>query len=399
MTEMSSSGGAEEAAASGTGPRAPGPGGVRGAVLWLGVTTALTFVLLAFLEGAASLLLFARDAASTELVEARAVSSQFDAELGWIAYPNFRDPDFYGNGRGVQTDERGLRVDSGNANRGEEGRPITVCSGDSFTWGYGVAAEDTWCHLLGEMLGTKTVNLGQSGYGVDQAYLLYMREAPRLDHSLHLFAFIEDDFVRAQSDEFLGYPKPLLGLVDGQIQTLNDPLPQDSWFRALRRRLAAPASELRAVRVLNGLMNGTGGAGGGPSGGAYSEVVEQMFARVAEVNRAKSSRLVLILLPNEGMHARPRDSRWQTEVRRIADALGIPLFDLTEELRTLEGSEVASLFQQFEDMPQEEVSFQLWGGHYSEEGNAWAAEAIRARLEPLLQPAAADGDDVVSRPR
>lgn len=384
MTEMSSRRGAEEDAAQDTGPRAISPQGVRGALLWLIVTTTLTLALLALAEGAASLILFVRAAARTELVEARAVSSQFDAELGWIARPNFHDPNFYGKGRPIQTDERGLRVESGNANSGEEGRPITVCSGDSFTWGYGVAAEDTWCHLLGEMLGTKTVNLGQSGYGVDQAYLLYMREAPRLDHGLHLFAFIEDDFVRAQSDEFLRYPKPLLGLVDGEIERLNDPLPQDSWYRALRRRLAGPASELRSVRVLNGMMNGTGGSGGGPSGGAYSEVVEQMFARLAEVNRAKSSRLVLILLPNEGMHARPRASRWQTDVRRIADSLRIPFFDLTEELRTLEGSEVAPLFQQFEDMPQEEVSFQLWGGHYSEEGNAWAAEAIQARLKGLF---------------
>ena len=388
MSDLASGQGAETDAAAEAGPGTASRRGVRAALLWLIVTTTLTLALLALIEGAASLLLFARDAGSTELVEARAVSSQFDPELGWIARPSFHEPNFYGRGRGIRTDERGLRIGDGNA--GEEGRPVTVCSGDSFTWGYGVAAEDTWCHLLGEMLGTQTVNLGQSGYGVDQAFLLYMREAPRLDHSLHLFTFIEDDFVRAQSDEFLGYPKPLLGLVDGEIQTLNAPLPQDSWYRSLRRRLAGPASELRAVRVLTGLMNGTGGAGGGPSGGAYSEVVEQMLARLAEVNRAKSSRLVLILLPNEGMHARPRDSRWQTDVKRIADSLGIPFFDLTEELRALEGSQVASLFQQFEDMPQEEVSFQLWGGHYSEEGNAWAAAAIRERLEGSFGPLGSD---------
>ena len=56
----------------------------------------------------------------------------------------------------------------------------------------------------------ETLNMGQGGYGVDQAYLWYKRDAAKFEHQVHLLAFITDDFVRMQSDRFRGYGKPVI---------------------------------------------------------------------------------------------------------------------------------------------------------------------------------------------
>ncbi len=86
-----------------------------------------------------------------------------------------------------------------------------VCSGDSFTFGYGVGDEATWCALLATIPpGIETVNMGQGGYGLDQAYLWYRRDGLHLGHQVHVMALITRDFERMASDRFVGYGKPLL---------------------------------------------------------------------------------------------------------------------------------------------------------------------------------------------
>ena len=72
-----------------------------------------------------------------------------------------------------------------------------LCLGDSFTFGEGVGNRDTWCSLLGDAAGGReTVNLGESGYGIDQTFLKYRLYADSLDHSVVLLTFIADDFRR-----------------------------------------------------------------------------------------------------------------------------------------------------------------------------------------------------------
>ncbi len=86
---------------------------------------------------------------------------------------------------------------------------------------------DTWCHLLSvydERI--ETVNIGQQGYGVDQSYLRFRRDASELEHTIHLFTFVDGDFARAGRRSYRGYAKPLLRLVEDESEVGNVTVPR-----------------------------------------------------------------------------------------------------------------------------------------------------------------------------
>jgi hypothetical protein len=120
-------------------------------------------VALALLEGLASLVLAGRDFSRwRDTPNAEARHSLYDAELGWVNRPNVALPNMYGPGLALHTNARGFR---GRAETGETpplGWRRAICSGDSFTLGYGVGDAETWCALLGTAIpDLETVNMGQ----------------------------------------------------------------------------------------------------------------------------------------------------------------------------------------------------------------------------------------------
>ena len=189
-------------------------GRLRRAALLVLVNLGVLVLLLVLVEGGASLLLFLRDAGRTQALAER-LHTVHDPELGWVNEPGVHQPDMYGPGVGLTINAQGFRSTEPTPTRTAGGAIRLVCSGDSFTLGYGVADDATWCHQLAEIdPRLETVNMGQGGYGFDQAWLWYRRDGAPLEHRIHVFAFITDDFRRMERDRFLGYAKPLLG-VDG----------------------------------------------------------------------------------------------------------------------------------------------------------------------------------------
>ena len=77
--------------------------------------------------------------------------TDYDPEIGWINRANVHIPNLYGPGRSFTTDERALRTT--HTRPAPSARPTVrlVCSGDSFTMGYGVDDEDTWCNAQQEV--------------------------------------------------------------------------------------------------------------------------------------------------------------------------------------------------------------------------------------------------------
>src|SRR5262245_61369217 len=182
----------------------------KGAKILL-INVVVLLALFALLEGAASLLFIANQIRRTPAAEAS--YSRYDETLGWVSQPNVTRPDMYGPGVYLRTNSEGFRNDRDFARAVPPGKTRIICSGDSFTLGFGVNNDQAWCQRIAAINPQfETVNLGQGGYGFDQAYLLYMRAGRELDHQVHLFAFITDDFKRMQSDQFLGYGKPVLGI-------------------------------------------------------------------------------------------------------------------------------------------------------------------------------------------
>ena len=174
------------------------------------------------LEGTASLLSFALSLPDRiERPIAERLHTRYDAELGWIHIPGWHMADFYGPGSDLSINAQGFRDTADTPLAATPGLIRAICSGDSFTLGYGVGNAETWCAQL-EVLEPRleTINMGQGGYGIDQSYLWYARDAAPLEHQLHLFGFIREDFGRIQSSEFLHYG---IGgnIVDRTGRTLN----------------------------------------------------------------------------------------------------------------------------------------------------------------------------------
>jgi hypothetical protein len=217
-------------------PRSRARTTLRSAAILVLVNTVVIVLLFALLEGAASLLLTGVEIIRTDAVPEHQ-HAEHDPLLGWVNLPNVHLPDIYGPGVAVRTNSQRFRSDRDFTTAVPAGRTRIICSGDSFTFGYGVDNADTWCERLVALdPRLETVNMGLGGYGVDQAYLWYMRDGTPLDHDLHLFVFLTDDFRRMRSDRFMGYGKPFLDVRDDSLVVANLPVPNTSWL-ARRRAL------------------------------------------------------------------------------------------------------------------------------------------------------------------
>ena len=108
------------------------------------VNVAVLAVLFALVEGLSSLALFVHTTTFHGVMAERQTSA-YDAELGWVALPNLRLRDFYRPGATLSTNNLGFRGTTDLDPAAPAARTRIICSGDSFTLGYGVDDEETWC--------------------------------------------------------------------------------------------------------------------------------------------------------------------------------------------------------------------------------------------------------------
>ena len=307
--------------------------------------------------------------------------TRYDETLGWVSMPNVYIPDLYGSGRYVRTNGRAFRNDEETPAHVPAGKARLICSGDSFTFGQGVANPDTWCHLLRHHIARlETVNLGQRGYGVDQAYLWYMRDGTRLDHGIHVLAFIEGDFGRMQNRSHHGYGKPLLRLDAGELVIDNVPVPRVRLYRPWMSRIGTVAAKLRSVQFVRELRRrliGSNEAVNAIRKQDMRAVASQIFATLDEVNAAKNSVLVLVYLPIRSNYS-SQPWPWQLWLQSLAKSSDLLFIDLVPALSTLPRSEVETLF-----IPENSRDYVNAENHYTERGNQWVAEVLSERLLAL----------------
>jgi lysophospholipase L1-like esterase len=335
-------------------------------------------VALAFVEGASSLLLFVESLHAREAGRlAERSHTRYDPLLGWVHTPGLVLPDFYGAGRSLSINAQGFRGKRDVAESVPEGRLRVVCSGDSFTLGYGVDDEQTWCaRLAARGPRFESVNMGQGGYGIDQAYLWYRRDGARLSHQVQVFAFITADFGRLLADSFQGYGKPVLRLEHGELVIGNTPVPRAAfaipWLAEQRKAL----NELRSLQLMRRVFQRWR-----PSDAARASQVDlpattaAIFAELARLNAEKGSQLVLCYLPTRDELRGALDARLPVLVRKTAEALGIAYLDLLEAQSRLPASEIAGLYLGEQDVP-----FLEGAGHLSAAGNQWVADRLYERI-------------------
>ncbi len=149
---------------------------------------------------------------------------RFDPELGWTYVPDnaVQQPFVAGlppvevvtGGNGARVQVQGTVFDPQ--------APSALLVGGSFTFGYGVAYQDTFASQLEQILAgqLQVVNLGVEAYGTDQSLLLLQREIDTFDTQVVVYTFINNHIERNHNYDrrllfrggrFVG-TKPLFGL-------------------------------------------------------------------------------------------------------------------------------------------------------------------------------------------
>ncbi|MGH7369206.1 MAG: hypothetical protein ACREK9_22650 [Candidatus Rokuibacteriota bacterium] len=333
---------------------------------------AVSVLLFVAVEGLLSTLLFAWDVLNERVTPERR-HTRYDAELGWVAIPNVRIPDIYGPGVYLRTNSRGFRGERELTEAVPRGKSRVICSGDSMTLGFGVDDDHSWCKVLESLdQSIETVNMGQAGYGVDQAYLWYKRDAAAFRHHVHLFAPIVDDFRRMQSSVFSGYGKPLLAIEDGALVVKNIPVPARAYRVPWLTEVASHLHSLRAAQMLRRLRGQPALTPSAPSDAERNERTAQVVAKLLEdlkrLNEERASRLVLVYLPTLNDLDSDQGNFWGGVLERQSEALGIRFINLVEEFKKLPDEEAFALYPATDPV------------HLNPKGNEYVAKLIHRRL-------------------
>jgi hypothetical protein len=153
-----------------------------------------------------------------------------DEMLGWTVGPNRQVGTLYfSSDEGIRSAALNVRY----AVRQPQYRIATV--GDSFTFADEVSFEASWANRLEQQLGSniQVLNFGVSAYGLDQAYLRYLRDVRPWHPNLVVLGFIWHDLYRSLVVyTFVSTPKwaspfakPRLVADAGTVRPLNVPVP------------------------------------------------------------------------------------------------------------------------------------------------------------------------------
>lgn len=319
-----------------------------------------------------NLLYAARDLAASRPAAER-IHTRYDADLGWTHLPSLSIPDMYGPGLSLCTNSRGLRATRDFSKEVPPGKRRVICSGDSFTLGYGVADSDTWVSRLEALdQGLETVNMGQGGYGIDQSYLWFVRDGEALDYDAHVQAFIYTDFERMRAGDFLGYRKPRLVAGPRAISAEKAPPPAGEHRMPWLTQKLVVLHRLRTVRALETLLRKYFLSADDANTRA---IAARVFAELDARARARGARFAAVYLPTE-MDVEPtRLDDLRRFLREELSRRGVVYIDLTDDFRTLDRAHREKLFLTGEDSP-----FVGADGHYSAVGNAFVARLLSAKL-------------------
>jgi hypothetical protein len=361
----------------------PAAGGKRGKLsrLLLGilVSVLIFFGTFAMLEGATSTIITLWDISFNPQRELPSrLFSVHDTLTGWRNTPGFHNADMYGPGEAVVVNSQSFREAEDIPAAVPDGKIRLICSGDSFTFGIGVGNEKTWCSLL-ETLHPRleTVNFGHAGFSIDQAYLLYQREAKKLEHDVHVFAFIPDDIRRMQLDRFVGYAKPYFQLVGDSVQLKNVPVPEPGRFGTWYRRRVEHLSKLRIVQFGDRLHQGSSVV---PKVNTYEDakaIAVRLFQDLSDSAARDGRTAVFVLLDewNEGELFTQLEDYFEAEL----GARGLHFVNIREPFRTVPADTLLAMY------------YRQWGNHYSTRGNQRVAELLWPRLSELLASLLAAG--------
>lgn len=304
---------------------------------------------------------------------AERLHTKYDEELGWVNIPNVYIKDMYGSGIYLKTNSQLFRNNDDFDETIKEDKVRIVCSGDSFTLGYGVDNDHTWCQILAS-IDTKleTVNMGQGGYGIDQSYLWYKRNSTKIEHDIHIFAFINECFNRMEKNNFFGYGKPVLQLRDGILATKNTPVSKRGFYVPWLTHILEGTNQLSSFKLLKGFASQKGEitlTGKDQKNNNMKDIIIKIFDELHHINQNKNSILVLVYLPTRDDYVGNLSEKWRRLIDTHLDKEKVVYMDLIEDFRRVPPEEIDKMF----------IGPGVFA-HYSEEGNAYIANILYKKL-------------------
>jgi hypothetical protein len=118
-----------------------------------------------------------------------------DPVTGFSLRPNLRVPvklEQLGLNFILDTNSRGLRGPEISVKQPGEYRVLVL--GDSFAYGFGVEANQTFSHLLGERLGVRVVNAGTPGFGTAQELAFFEEYGSEMAPDMVVLGFFGNDY-------------------------------------------------------------------------------------------------------------------------------------------------------------------------------------------------------------
>jgi hypothetical protein len=210
---------------------------------WFVVAAVLLSGLLSFavLEVALRLFLHHR----LKVLDERNLLYRYDETFGWFPRESIDMP-FAGN-RAIRVRQNALGFRD--VDHGPKTKPRIAFLGDSFVWGYDVEAEERFTEQIARRLPAwDVVNLGVSGYGTDQEYLVLRKffDVYEPDVVFLLFCKMNDDddnsVNRAQ-----GYFKPYFVETEDGLALRGTPVPRGCRYFIARHRWLSWSYVTRAV--------------------------------------------------------------------------------------------------------------------------------------------------------
>jgi SGNH hydrolase-like domain, acetyltransferase AlgX len=318
---------------------------------------------------------------------------EYDATLGFRLIPNSQGrlwgPEF---DTVISINGAGVRQDSLVPHRRTPGTRRLLAIGDSFTFGHGVDVADRFTERLGaDLPGLEVVNMGVWGTGTDQQLLLYSNEGVKYAPDLTILCYMVENIVRngvdhrTQPDGRL-VGKPRFVLERDALRLTGVPVPRefvrprddepefgDRWSSGVQfpfKRFLREHSALYRLthRGLSGPLHRALGTETVPFPEYATDrqewlVTAAIIRAFAETAAANGSNFLLVVIPTIDYvlksYAKPGPNEL---IERLAAATGIPLLDLTPELKRVSQDGTMAYFPQ--------------DGHWTPEGHAVVARAL-----------------------
>lgn len=183
-----------------------------------------------------------------DYVDEKTACYRFDSTMGWFPTEGSDCIHSAKFETAIRNNEDGFRDE----NRDQPPlKPSMAFLGDSFVWGYDVEADKRLTAVIQAFLPSWSIlNMGVSGYGTDQEYLLLQDWFPKYLPDIVVLVVHSNDSIDNSTNFRDNYYKPYFELVEGELLVKGIPVPKSYRYQQAQHPTAFRSHFVRGLAVL-----------------------------------------------------------------------------------------------------------------------------------------------------